>query len=70
MKDCAFFIGQRVAVLDTDDVEGNVQQILFSIDGIQIQISYWADKIRRVEWVMPYEIEPAKRTDKRAIHKV
>lgn len=56
----AFVIGQRVKVVQSDDLFAFVQQICHNVDGIQYQISYWHENIRRCEWVFPSEIEAVK----------
>lgn len=54
--DFAFMVGQKVRLVDAD-INGRIQSILQNADGIQFQVSYWDDRIRRVEWVFLYEIE-------------
>lgn len=58
-KDHGFSIGQRV-ILVVPDIRGIIQQILFSADGIQYQVSYWDDAVRRTEWVFASEISSVK----------
>lgn len=60
MNDFGFTVGQSITIVDPD-IRGRVQAILFNTDGIQIQICYWDDNIRRVEWVFPSEITATKK---------
>lgn len=56
-KSCidTYSIGQRVRLVDIDH-PATIQSILFSMDGIEYQVVYWDDNIRRVEWVRPSEL--------------
>jgi hypothetical protein len=58
-KDYGFSIGQRVELAECG-LRAIVQQVLFSVDGIQYQVAYWDDNIRRVEWVFASEISSIK----------
>lgn len=55
-QDFGFSIGQRVELVECG-MRAIVQQVLFSADGIQYQVAYWLDSIRRVEWVFASEIQ-------------
>jgi hypothetical protein len=58
-KDYGFSIGQRVELSECG-LRAIVQQVLFSVDGIQYQVAYWDDNIRRVDWVFASEISSIK----------
>jgi hypothetical protein len=58
-KDYGFSIGQRVELVECG-ARAIVQQVLFNTDGIQYQVAYWDDRIRRVEWVFASEISSIK----------
>lgn len=58
-KDHGFAIGQRV-VLAEPGIKAIITQILFNADGVQYQVAYWDDSVRRVEWVFASEIESIK----------
>lgn len=55
-QDFGFSIGQRVKLVECG-LRAVVQQVLFNMDGIQYQVAYWDERIRRVEWVFVSEIE-------------
>jgi Cys-tRNA synthase (O-phospho-L-seryl-tRNA:Cys-tRNA synthase) len=55
-QDFGFSIGQRVALVECG-LRGIVQSVLFNADGVQYQVSYWDERVRRVEWVFASEIE-------------
>lgn len=58
-KDYGFAVGQRVELVECG-LRAIVQQVLFSVDGVQFQVSYWDDNVRRVEWVFASEIASVK----------
>ena len=58
-KDYGFSIGQPIVIVQ-HGICGYIQQILFNTDGVQYQVSYWDDSIRRVEWVFAHEIQSMK----------
>jgi hypothetical protein len=58
-KDHGFAIGQRVT-LSEPGIKAIVTQILFNADGVQYQVAYWDDSVRRTEWVFASEIESIK----------
>lgn len=52
----AYEIGEHVWLKDAGK-KALIQQILFSFDGVQYQVAYWDDSVRRIEWVFPCEIK-------------
>ncbi len=61
--DFVYTLAQRVLLRDPN-IEGVIQAILFNTDGIQYQVAYWDDSIRRVEWCFEWEIQSIQKTQK------
>lgn len=55
-KQYAFSLMQRVRLVEADNRPATIQQIIFATDGVQYQVAYWLDGVRRVEWVFAHEI--------------
>lgn len=49
-------VGQYVTIRGLEHTRGFISGILLDTDGIQYRVVYWADSVRRVEWVYPCEI--------------
>ncbi|HEY6019947.1 MAG TPA: hypothetical protein VIY48_08590 [Candidatus Paceibacterota bacterium] len=60
MSKYSFSLMQRVRLVETDGKIGTIQQIIFAPDGVQYQVSYWLDSVRRVELVFAHEIAAVK----------
>lgn len=55
--DIGYSIGQTVMIRSCK-IKATVQQVLFNVEGVQYQISFWDDSNRKVEWVFKHEIMP------------
>ena len=60
-------IGDNVTI-KANGVKAFIHQILMGFDGIQYQISYWDDNIRRSEWVFYFEIEKIEKPKGKVSH--
>ena len=64
-KLAAYELGQRVLLVQPN-IPGIVQAIIFNMDGVQFQVSYWDDSIRRIEWCFANEMAPIQKQSAKA----
>ena len=55
-RDYGFYLGQSVIVIDPN-IKAKIIAVLNNLDGLQYQVAFWDEKIRRTEWITPSEIK-------------